>query len=234
MSPMAYYTIDGITITSLCYTMTLSKPTPHLSHKHPTSSLLGPVTIFSTFGIFINSFLCLITTLLVMRNDKDYIKWPAEYSVSSDWWTLSDNWESTILFCVMFNFLLFSAFIFSFGYLYRQQIYYNYILLINIAILLFITLFIYLSSTNYLSDLFHISSRQFNCKDTFSPVWEQYQNNGGNYSPGMSFNFRLKIYLIVGFFLLLSIIWQSQVMEGSIGNYIREKYYKKKRVIIRY
>jgi magnesium-transporting ATPase (P-type) len=234
MSAMSYYSIDGIAITSLTYTMTLSRPVGRLSKKRPTASLLGPIAVASTLGIFLCSFCCLVSALLMMTAHPDYVKWPAEYANTADWWTLSDNWEGTILYAVMFFFLLSSAGIFSFGYLFREPIYSNWTLLLNLSILYTITAIILLADTTYLSDLWHIASRQFNKENSVSPVWEEYQRNGGEYSPAMSFDFRLKLFILVMSFVSLAIFWQSQVMEGFIGNYIRERYYVKRRVPPRY
>jgi magnesium-transporting ATPase (P-type) len=234
MSAMSYYSIDGIAITTLTYTMTLSRPVERLSKKRPTASLLGPIAVASTLGVFLCAFIALVSSLLMMASHPDYVKWPAEYANTADWWTLSDNWEGTVLYAVMFNFLLSSAGIFSFGYLYRQPLYTNWTLLINLAILYVITAVILLGETTYLSDLWHIASRQFNKENSVSPVWDEYQKDGGETSPAMSFDFRLKLFILIMFFVSLAIFWQSQVMEGFIGDYIRQKYYVKKRIPPRY
>jgi hypothetical protein len=146
----------------------------------------------------------------MMTAHPDYVKWPAEDATTADWWTgPSDNWEGTILYAVMF-FLLSSAGLFSFGYLLREPIYSNWTLLLNLSILYTITAIILLADTTYLSDLWHIASRQFNKENSVSPVWEEYQRNGGEYSRAMSFDFRLKLFILVMSFVSLAIFWQSQ------------------------
>lgn len=234
MSAMSYYAIDGVAITTLTYTMTLSRPVPRLSKKRPTASLLGPIAVASTLGIFACAFICLISALFMMSNNPDYVKWPAEYANTADWWTLSDNWEGTVLYAVMFIFLLSSAGIFSFGYLYREPVYSNWTLLVNLGILYFITVFILLAEPNYLSDLWHVASRQFNKNNSVSPVWDAYQKEGGSTSPAMSFEFRFNLFILIMSFVALAVFWQSQVMEGFVGIYLREKYYVKKRIPPRY
>jgi magnesium-transporting ATPase (P-type) len=234
MSAMSYYSIDGIAITTLTYTMTLSRPVQKLSKKRPTASLLGPIAVASTLGVFLCAFIALVSALLMMSSHPDYVKWPAEYANTADWWTLSDNWEGTVLYAVMFFFLLSSAGIFSFGYLFREPIYANWTLMINLGILYVLTAVILLGETTYLSDLWHIASRQFNKHDSVSPVWDKYQKEGGSTSPAMSFDFRLKLFILIMAFVSLAIFWQSQVMEGFIGNYIRQKYQIKKRIPPRY
>ena len=224
MSSMSYYCIDGVAITSLCYSMTLSEPVEVLSKKRPTASLLGTTTVASSVGIFILSFICLISALCMMQNHPDYVAWPAEYASSSDWWTLSDNWEGTVMYAVMFLFLVCSAGIFSFGYQFRRPAWQNIPLMVNVGFLFILTTLILLLDANDLSDMWHIASFRFNCKDTVSPVWEEYQLDGGDTSAAMDFTLRLEIYVLVVSFVLLSVLWQSQVMEGFIGDYLKVKY----------
>jgi hypothetical protein len=92
MSAMSYYCIDGLAITTLCYTMTLSRPLDTLQRIRPTSSLLGPITLGSTLGVFVLSVVCLVWCLSVMESHEDYVRWPSEFATPADWWTLSDNW----------------------------------------------------------------------------------------------------------------------------------------------
>lgn len=234
MSSMSYYCIDGIAITSLCYTMTLSEPVNILSKKRPTASLLGPVTVASCLGIFLLSFICLVSALMMMRNNPDYIKWPAQYSSSSDWWTLSDNWEGTVLYAVMFLFLISSAGIFSFGYKFRLPAIKNMPLTINLSTLFVITTLTLLMDANDFSDMWHMASYEFNSRDTFSPVWTEYQLDGGNTSSAMSFEFRLKLFGLILAFIVMSIFWQACVMEGFIGEYIKHRFPIKLRPPIRF
>jgi magnesium-transporting ATPase (P-type) len=234
MSSMSYYCIDGIAITSLCYTMTLSEPVQMLSKQRPTASLLGPTTVASCLGIFIISFICLIASLMLMRNSPDYVKWPAEYSSSSDWWTLSDNWEATVLYVVMFLFLVCSAGIFSFGYKFRRPAVQNIPLVVNLSFLFIITTITLLMDANELSDMWHMASYHFNSEDSVSPVWTEYQLDGGHTSAAMTFDFRLKLYVLVMAFIVMSVFWQSFVMEGFIGDYLKAKYPIKVRAPIRF
>eukprot|EP01046_Picozoa_sp_COSAG06_P054231 COSAG06_NODE_9592_length_1863_cov_6.656463_3_plen_116_part_00 len=44
--------------------------------------------------------------------------------------------------------------------------------------------------------VFHIASIDFNSPGTANPVWQAYQDAGGQPSAGMSFDFRLKLFII--------------------------------------
>lgn len=234
MSAMSYYCIDGIAITTLCYTMTLSAPVDKLKTIRPTASLLGPIALTSSLGVFIIAFLCLVTNLVIMANDEDYVQWPAEYGEGADWWTLSDNWEATVLYAVMFMFLLGAAGIYSFGYEFRVSLHQNTHLSTNIFVLFFITSLIILMDNNEFTDWWHIASYQFNGADSVSPVWAAYQADGNDTSPAMSFRFRLQMYCIICVFIVLAGLWQGIVLEGALGDYVRARYPFAKRSPYRY
>lgn len=85
MHSMSYYFIDGVALTTICYTMTLSGPLEKLARKRPTASLLGPSALASSLGVNIIVFICLVCSLIMMEADPDYVKWPSEYSAGGDW-----------------------------------------------------------------------------------------------------------------------------------------------------
>ena len=234
MSAMSYYCIDGIAITTLCYTMTLSEPVDELKKIRPTASLLGPIALTSCLGVFVIAFLCLVTNLLIMVNDPDYVQWPAEYCEPADWWTLSDNWEATVLYSVMFLFLLGAAGIYSFGYEFRVSLHENMHLSSNLFLLFLITTLIILMDPNKFTDLWHMASYRFNEEDSVSPVWTEYQADGNDTSPAMSFEFRIRMYVLICFFIFLAAMWQGVVVEGRVGDYVRAKYPSTKRRLYRY
>lgn len=224
MSIMGYYFIDGIALTTLCYTMTLSKPLAKLQKEKPSASLLGPSTVASTLGFNGLAFLCLISALCLMTNDPDYIRWPSNQSNAGQWWNISDNWESTVLYVVMYMFLISSAGIYSFGHQFREGITDNFPLLINLTVLFVLTTLLTLMDPNGFTDYWHMASYPFNQEGTTSPIWAAYQLQGGKPSPGMSIQFRLKLYFLVIGFIVAAAFWQAEVMEGAIAEMIRNKY----------
>jgi hypothetical protein len=40
----------------------------------------------------------------------------------------------------------------------------------------------------------------------------------------MSFGLRLKLFFLIAGFLVVGIIWQAEVLEGSIGSHLKHKY----------
>lgn len=235
MSGMSYYSIDGLLITTLSYSMTLSHPVGKLSKKRPTASLLGPITLASSLGVNFFSVMCMISCLLLMASDPDYVVWPAEYVEAADWWVLADNWEGTTLYHSFVLFLIASAGIFSFGYLYREPLRFNRGLVVNVIFPFVFVSVLFLVDANDVSNLWHIASYDFNRVGTSSPVWAAYQADGGATSPGMSSSLRGRMYVLILFFIFMAIVWQGLVMEGFVGEFLRKNYsMTKKRLTLKY
>lgn len=71
MCNMDYIFVDAIIIMSLTYTMTLALPLKELSPHRPTSSLLGPTTVFSVVGmqVAMRAKACCLPTSNIMLRD---------------------------------------------------------------------------------------------------------------------------------------------------------------------
>jgi hypothetical protein len=139
-----------------------------------------------------------------------------------------------VLYVVMYLFLLSSAFIFSFGYKFRQSVCSNFVLVSNLAILFLLTTFLTLLDSNRLTNYWHMASYQFNGPDSVNAVWRRYQEEGGSPSPAMSLDFRFKLYFLVLGFIVIAVFWQAEVMEGSIATLIMRRYAKKDPLKLRY
>jgi cation-transporting ATPase 13A3/4/5 len=224
LSMMHFITIDAITVTTLLYTMTLSEPQERLSEQIPSASLLGARTVASSVGYNFIAFICMVSALGLIMNDPDYVQWPAKYGDLAFYWQLGDNWETTTIFLVTLCFLLGAALVFSFGYKFRKPVKHNMPLVINLGFLFILASALLLMDSNIFTDHFHIASRAFNKANTTSPIWADYQADGGLPSPGMSFALRLKLFFLIAGFLVLGIIWQAEVLEGSVGAHLKHKY----------
>jgi cation-transporting ATPase 13A3/4/5 len=231
MSLLGYFFIDGLAITTLCYTMTLSRPVEKLSKLRPTASLLGPITVASSLGMSVISTICLVSGLVMMKNSPDYEMWPSEYSAGNLWWELSDNYEATVLYAIMFPFLVMSAAIFSLGYEFRMPVHFNVNLVVNVCVLMGITIFVILSDDNYFTDLFHMASKDYS---SVSPVWQNaFSAEGIEAPPAMSIEFRLKLFFLTMGFITLAWLWQLLVLDGFVGDKIRAMYPSAKRAAYR-
>ncbi|BBN18845.1 hypothetical protein MPTK1_8g05990 [Marchantia polymorpha subsp. ruderalis] len=217
---MDYVFIDGVAVLSLGYAMTLSYPERKLGKMRPTSSLIGAMNTGSILGVWIINIVFMIGALLLMNREPGYVKWPAKYSHGADWWTLGDNWESTVLFFTMYFQYITSAFVFSFGASFRRNVLFNWFLTVTYWGLVVFMSFLLLLPHSGFTELWHVSSEQFNSPNPISPVWSMYQTNGGHPSPEMSFSFRFRLWWLIVANICTNVIWQKVVAEGPVAKYV--------------
>ncbi|KAG0585432.1 hypothetical protein KC19_2G011200 [Ceratodon purpureus] len=214
---MDYIFIDGVAVLSLGYAMTLSYPEDKLAKVRPTSSLLGPQNVASVVGVWVINLLYLIGALGFMVSHTDYVKWPAVYSHGASWWTLGDNWESTVIFFVMYFQFITSAFVFTFGSVFRKNVFKNWFLVGSYGgLLVFMSALLLLSHSGFTS-LWHVASEQFNKMNSNSPVWIAYQAHGGSPSSAMPFKFRFQLWWLIMTNLVVIIVWQKIFAEGPVA-----------------
>lgn len=221
---MGYLFIDGVAVLSLGYAMTLSYPENTLGKARPTSSLLGPINVASVFGVWVINIVFLIGAILFMVEQPDYVRWPAKYSHGANWWTLGDNWESTVLFFTMYFQFITSAFVFTFGSIFRKSIFHNWVIVICYGSLMVLMSFVLLLPPSGFTSLWHVASEQFNKVDSSSPVWVAYQEAGGSPSPGMSFDFRFRLWLLIMGGLITVVAWQKMVVDGRVAKFVARKF----------
>ena len=194
---------------------TLNHPLPPIplppSQIRPSHGLLSGLTVSSVLGMWIIHFAFTTGALFYMSASPGYVRWPAKEAVSSEWWTLGDNWESTVLFfCTLFQ-LTTSGVIFSFGSSFSRVVVRNWFLMLSWGAIFGLGVFLLLSGENYLTFVFHIASQQYNDATPTSPTWKAYQAHGGAPSPGMSLRFRLGLFGILMTNLVVAAVWQKLV-----------------------
>ena len=230
MNIFGYYIIDAIIITSLSYTMTLSEPVGKLEKIRPTASLLGPITVNSAMGAFIIWLISALAALSMMNNDPDYVVWPAKLSDGNQFWYISDNWEATIMFYNFALFLVQYAALFSLGYRFRLPIYKNLFVTINVIVMFVLLSVAFLSDPNDYNQLFHTASAAYNIGPTSdNPIWQAYAATGEPPTPGMSFSLRIRMYLMWVGLMVANWLFQAQLIEGFIGDWVRKTFPRKKR-----
>ncbi|KAK3281419.1 hypothetical protein CYMTET_10793 [Cymbomonas tetramitiformis] len=175
---MDYLMFDGVAIVVLSMTMTLSQPNLHLGAMRPTSSLLGSSTIASVLGMMAVNWSFLAGIIAWMRVHDDYVEWPSEYAEMTDWWTLGDNWESTVLYVTVFLQFITSSVIFSFGSAYRRTVTSNWPLLASWGALFALTSSAFLMDDSAFTQIWHMASHQYNDEEPTNKVWRSYQDAG--------------------------------------------------------
>jgi predicted P-type ATPase len=221
---MDYLFIDGVAVLSLGYSMNLSNPQKKLSQIRPTSSLLGPQNVASVLGLWIVNVLFVLINLSYMHIQPDYVKWPAKYSKGNAWWVLGDNWESTVIFFTIYFQFITSAMVFSFGSAFRRPVVFNYRLLGAWTAIITLMSFVLLLPHSSFTHLWHVASEDFNGPNSTSPVWIQYQANGGAPSAAMPFSFRLHLWFLLLTNLVVIASWQKAVVEGPVAKFLRHRY----------
>ena len=228
MCMMDYIMIDGVAVLVVSYVMTLSKPEPTLPAQRPTSSLLGVTTVASVVGQQIINVSFLFSALKVMRDDSNYIKWPADSVANSGaWWYLGDNWETTVIFCVVYSQFLTSGILFSFGSHWRQAVFYNWPLTIFWALAFAFTSFLLLADENDVANVFHISNRDYvKGEDDANPVWEAFFNqttHSYTVVKAMSSDLRFRIWIMTVASMICTALWEKVVILGPVRTFLKKR-----------
>ncbi|KAG6952512.1 hypothetical protein JG688_00013244, partial [Phytophthora aleatoria] len=135
LSQWCWILVKGFMLVGCSYVITLSKPLDELKDMHPTSSLIGPTTLLSIFGQeAINVWYCPLS--------------PDNVDVAK-WWLLSDNHMATVLFFSIIFQQHTTAWTFSFGSIYQQPIWRNYLLLVFFAAVAALDLYLVLGEPSY-------------------------------------------------------------------------------------
>jgi len=250
---MDYLFIDCVAVLILSYVMTLSRPVDILSTERPTSSLLGPSVVASVVGMHAINVAFMVGGLMMMKADDDYVEWPAKLAGAASWWTLGDNWETTVIFTIVSLQFVSSALIFSFGSYFRKPVWNNIPLLLScVAMYVFCALLVLLPEDG-LTEVFHFASNNYNAKTTNNPVWKDHQEPCtkackdagliarlgsvpdcdiplqpgvcGNpaSSEGMTFSFRVKLLIMTICGNILAAAWEFFVVNGPVRTHFQDK-----------
>ena len=120
--------MDGIWMISMAFSLPYSQAEKTLAKERPTSSLLGPYTMFSTVGVLILNFVFMVVGLSALSHQEWYQcrKWSS--TDVSNVLVIGDNYEAEVLFIVTGYQYISSAMTYNFGYSFRGAWIKNYIL----------------------------------------------------------------------------------------------------------
>jgi hypothetical protein len=189
----------------------------------------------------------LFSALALMSADSAYVQWPAASASGSSWWTLGDNWETTVVFAVVYSQFLTSGLIFTFGSKWRKPVWENWGLFGFWLVFYVFTSWLVLSDPNEVTDVFHFASRAFPV--SASPVWAAYYQGldtaamvnatGGNATinstvvasaalsqtaPAMSFDLRVQIWVLTLGGMVLTVLWEFAVVVGPVRDWLHKKF----------
>ncbi|KAL3660743.1 hypothetical protein V7S43_014147 [Phytophthora oleae] len=210
MSQWCWILADGFTLVGCSYVITLSKLLKELKDTRPTSSLIGPTTLLSIFGQEAINVIYLCCGVHMLTSEVWYCPFSPDDVDVAKWWLLSDNHMATVLFFSIIFQQHTAAWTFSFGSIYRQPIWKNYLLLVFFAAVGALDLYLVLGDPSSLTDQFRISSST---------------NVVGLPDVAMPMSFCLKYFGIIMGNLFTSILFEYFVVLGPVRSYFRKKYH---------
>ena len=163
----------------------------------------------------------LFSALGLMAAQDEYIKWPADGVANAGaWWLLGDNWETTVIFCVVYSQFLTSGMLFTLGSHWRKAVFYNWPLTLFYLLAFAFTSFLLLADSNSVSEVFHMATQDFGTASSPSPVW----SGVGKVSKAMPSAFRFKIWALILTSIVCTFIWEKFVVLGCVRDLAKRKY----------
>ncbi|CAH0519300.1 unnamed protein product [Peronospora belbahrii] len=129
LSQWCWILVEGFMLVGCSYVITLSKPLDELKPFRPTSSLIGPTTLASILGQEAINVIYMSCCIHMLSSQVWYCPFSPDDVDVAKWWLMSDNHLATVLFFSVIFQQHVAAWVFSFGSMYRQPIWRNYLLL---------------------------------------------------------------------------------------------------------
>mmetsp|Transcript_48039 Transcript_48039/g.120276 ORF Transcript_48039/g.120276 Transcript_48039/m.120276 type:complete len:549 (-) Transcript_48039:314-1960(-) len=232
MPELGYFYFDILIDLGLAYAMTLCRPKNRLRIRTPTSSLLGPHTVVSIVAMMaINTgFLWLMFVMLraqgwytpALETSKSYPIWA--------WWMKSDNYETACLTLWLGFQLINAALIFSFGGMFRENVFKNRQLTLWWAGLNLGLLYCMFAGPNMLTCLFRLNCDDATSRATVVPFLPRisFMGRGGPfYGPDghniFPWSWKAMFLLLNACNVLINIVFYKYVMLGAPAQYYRQK-----------
>ncbi|KAF4320558.1 hypothetical protein G195_006204, partial [Phytophthora kernoviae 00238/432] len=210
LSQWCWILAEGFTLVGCSYVITLSKPLKELKDTRPTSSLIGPSTLISIFGQEAINIISLSCGIHMLSSQVWYCPFSPDNVDAAKWWLMADNhMATTIFFTVIFQQHT-AAWTYSFGSIYRQPIWRNYLLIVFFMVLAVLDMYLLLGEPSAITDQFRISSST---------------NVVGLPDVPMPMSFRVKYLGIILGNVFGSILFEYFVVLGPVRTYFRNKYH---------
>ncbi|KAG2794346.1 hypothetical protein PC112_g23082 [Phytophthora cactorum] len=149
LSQWCWILVEGFMLVGCSYVITLSKPLDELKDMRPTSSLIGPTTLSSILGQEAINIIYLCFSIHMLSSQVWYCPFSPDNVDVAKWWLLSDNHMATVLFFSVIFQQHTTAWTFSFGSIYQQPIWLNYLLLVFFAAVAALDLYLVLGEPSY-------------------------------------------------------------------------------------
>ncbi|KAG0829246.1 hypothetical protein G6F19_007837 [Rhizopus arrhizus] len=226
--------IDAFITVFCSFAVTQAGAARSLSVHRPTARILGPEVLLSVLGqLWINMWF-LVGAFVWLYTKDDFFRcheWDARAIDSSKWWLLGDSFEADILtFTALYQFIN-SAFIFNYGYIFRQRWYRNYFLIFVWILFIAIVSYWELADPNSFGCLMRVNcgnpdvlvSLGYPRPDFYI---EPYNNPLGHNVLPRYFRYQLWAYSICN--MVAVNIWERFFILGPIRQWLRRQYPLKK------
>jgi len=178
MTSMAYLVMDVIVVVPITIALTFALPLDKLGKERPSSSLLGPSTVFWIVGVAFFNLMFGIIAWCILPTDDNYIKWPLKCYDGAAWYLAGDSWEACLSF-TSFSFQMTALALFAgLGTRFRKPIWTNWKLCVCIVFYFISFSVLLLGDENEITSWFHFPQENHNRYRTPSNTWNFYQNVG--------------------------------------------------------
>lgn len=211
ISQFGFMYLDGAILVGLSYSITRCRPQKVLGTERPTSSLVGPTTLFSLVGAWVIHALFLFAGIKYVMGQVWYCPFsPANVNLVQ-WWQLQDsNLGSSLWFLVCWQQMV-TGITMSLGSKFRRPVWRNFFLMFYYALLLVVLCILFLGPPTRFTDQFRVASSTnvVSLPDMPLPV-----------------SFRWELFGIGMANTAVAILYEYLIVLGPVRNYFRAKYHK--------
>uniref|UniRef100_K3X7V9 Cation-transporting P-type ATPase N-terminal domain-containing protein n=1 Tax=Globisporangium ultimum (strain ATCC 200006 / CBS 805.95 / DAOM BR144) TaxID=431595 RepID=K3X7V9_GLOUD len=211
ISQFGFMYLDGAILVGLSYSITRCRPQKVLGSERPTSSLVGPTTLFSLVGAWVIHELFLFGGIKYVMGQVWYCPFsPANVNLVH-WWELQDsNLGSSLWFLVCWQQMV-TGITMSLGSKFRRPVWRNYFLMFYYVLLFVVLCILFLGPPTRFTDQFRVASSTnvVTLPDIPLPV-----------------SFRWELFGIGMANTVTAILYEYLIVLGPVRNYFRAKYHK--------
>ncbi|TMW57735.1 hypothetical protein Poli38472_014338 [Pythium oligandrum] len=211
ISQFGFMYLDGAIQVGLAYAITRCKPLPEISTQRPTSSLVGPTTLFSFIGAWIIHALFLYGGIQFVTSQVWYCPFNPSNVNLVHWWQLQDSNLGITLWTVICFQQMSTGLTMSLGARFRRAVWNNKFLMFYYILLLVLLLVLIVGPPSRFGDQFRISSSTnvISLPDITMPL---------------SFRWKIIGYAIANTAAVM--LYEGVIVLGPVRDYFRNRYHK--------
>jgi len=193
--------VDAVLCIAMSSALTFSRPSPNLSTRRPTVSLLGASTLSSCIGLVLINFIFVTICFLLLEAQDWYVQFDPSLYEPYMWWELADNYEASMIYVLMVSQISNTAVVFNFGDVFRESWCKNWKL-----VLVWLAFQIYLCYLILTHDNDIVCYFKVNCGDS-----------------AYTDEFRFILFVICLLNVIAVFVWERFVVLGPVAEYFRNR-----------